>query len=71
MDNLSGVQNSIEVMKKMICDCMAEVIDENIEYFMFLSFFNPDHVKGLCCVTVTQQSMQNKAVHVLQNIKPL
>lgn len=55
----------------MIYDCMAEVIDENIGYFMFLSFFNPDHVIGLCCVTVAQQSMQNKAVHVLQNIKPL
>lgn len=50
---------------------MAEVIDENIGYFMFLSFFNPDHVIGLCCVTAAQQSMQNKAVHVLQNIKPL
>lgn len=26
---------------------MAEVIDENIGYFMFLSFFNPELVEGL------------------------
>lgn len=27
---------------------MAEVIDENIGYFMFLSFFNPEQEKVLC-----------------------
>lgn len=41
-------ETPVEVMERMICDWMAEVIDENIGYLMFLSFFNPEQVKGLC-----------------------
>lgn len=36
------------MMEKTVCNWMAEVIDENVGYFMFLSFFNPEQAKVLC-----------------------
>lgn len=47
MDNLSGVQKTYRSDGKNYLDWMAEVIDWNIGYFTFLSFFNPEQVKGL------------------------